>query len=64
MKLVQLQVIDTDKGTNQSLIVQLPDKSYIDLITLNLIEEDFEKLLKSFIEAAKLTCEMEGDCNE
>lgn len=64
MKLIQFQVISTAEGTSQTVVMQLPDKPYIKLINLELMEKDFEELIKSFIKAAKLAYEIEGDCIE
>lgn len=64
MKIVQFQVIDTDEKTSDSLVIQLPNEPSTKFLTLELMSEEFEKFIKSFVKAAKLTYEMEGDCIE
>ncbi len=61
MKIVMLQILETDDGTFESLALQLPNKPYVKLVDMETIEGEFKELIKSFVKSAKEVYLMEGD---
>ena len=61
MRFICFQIIDTDKQQVDSLVYELPNKKYSDLVTTEVMESELKQLIKSFVKSAKEVYEMEGD---